>query len=136
MPSVHFTPVAGLRDELGNEAGWYGRGWSCLQAAELMFCETLTYRAEGDSKSKPLSHSHRSGMTASAQNPQPFVKARDLHCEPSQLNIFINDKHQELCGACMANIHCRKQICGETLCTVQLYLICSIKLGKYSLGWQ
>lgn len=25
---------------------------------------------------------------------QSFVKARDLHCEPSQLNIFINDKHQ------------------------------------------
>lgn len=47
MPPVHFTPAAGLRDELGNEAGGYGRGWSCLQAVELMFCETLTYRAEG-----------------------------------------------------------------------------------------
>lgn len=47
MPPAHFTPIAGLRDELRNEAGWYGRGWSCLQAVELMFCETLTYRAEG-----------------------------------------------------------------------------------------
>ena len=47
MPPVHFNPTAGSRGELGAEAGWHGKGWSCLQATGLMLCETAAYGAEG-----------------------------------------------------------------------------------------
>lgn len=65
---VHFTPTAGLKGEFGAQAGWHGRGWSCLWARELMPCKMVTYDAEGgDNESKPPSHPHRLGMTTSAQ---------------------------------------------------------------------
>lgn len=64
---ISTTPTAGPRGEFGAEAGWHGKGWSCLQAMELMLCETTTYGAEGVTEFKPPSHPHTPARITSIQ---------------------------------------------------------------------
>lgn len=62
-----FYSNSWARGEFGAEAGRHGKGWSCLQAMELMLCETTTYGAEGVTEFTPPSHPHTPARITSIQ---------------------------------------------------------------------